>query len=487
MTYSWKDWEGRTVDGKYVLANYLGGSESSAVFRTRAVGSDPSTNDVAIRLVPLSGGDAEAQLRRWQETIALSHPNLLPLLNTGRAIVDGAEVVYAVEELAEENLAQIVPERALTAEEARAMLSPVLAALEFVHARRLVHGLIRPSNILATGDQIKLSSDSLRPTGGIPPTVNAYDAPEVLADGVSPSSDVWSLGITLVEVLTQRKPVWDTARLAIAEPGLDKDIPEPFREIAQRCLQVDPPKRPSPHEIATQLESVKGQPAQPQTKPTPAVALAEKSTQVDAIAASARKRANGPYWLVLAVAIVVIIFLIVRPRPSTGPADEHTSSASPQTSASQPAPAQSTPPPTSSEQTPPASASQTQEPTQTPPAEPPPAQPLSSAAQPSGEPNTAGEKRTSDDIVERATPQVSASARRTIHGKVKVRVRVEVDAAGNVTEATLKDAGPSQYFARVALEAARRWKFAPDEAQRHWTLLFAFSRARTEMSANRAR
>ena len=34
MTYSWKDWEGRTVDGKFVLANYLGGSESAAVFRT---------------------------------------------------------------------------------------------------------------------------------------------------------------------------------------------------------------------------------------------------------------------------------------------------------------------------------------------------------------------------------------------------------------------------------------------------------------------
>ena len=181
-------------------------------------------------MVPLSGGDAEAQLRRWRETIELSHPNLLPLLNTGRAIVDGAEVVYAVEELAEENLAQIVPERALTADEARAMLPPVLAALEFLHARRLVHGRIRPSNIMATGDQIKLSSDSLRPTGEIPPTVNAYDAPEVLADGVSPASDMWSLGITLVEVLTQRKLVLDTARLAIAEPGLDKNIPEPFRK-----------------------------------------------------------------------------------------------------------------------------------------------------------------------------------------------------------------------------------------------------------------
>ena len=93
-----------------------------------------------------------------------------------------------------------------------------------------------------------------------------------------------------------------------------------------------------------------------------------------------------------------------------------------------------------------------------------------------------------DDIVERAMPQVSPSARRTISGKLKVRVRVEVDAAGNVTEARLKDAGPSQYFARVALEAARHWKFAPaPDEKRTWILLFAFTRARTETSATRAR
>ena len=85
-------------------------------------------------------------------------------------------------------------------------------------------------------------------------------------------------------------------------------------------------------------------------------------------------------------------------------------------------------------------------------------------------------------------PQVSPSARRTISGKIKVRVRVVVDSAGKVTEARLKDAGPSRYFARVALEAARRWKFAaaPDSNRRAWTLLFAFTRARTEASASRA-
>ena len=495
MTYSWRDWEGRTVDGKFVLENYLGGSENSAVFRTRAESgeaSDPAVKNAAlqgcaIKLVSASGADAESQLRHWQAAIELSQPNLLRVLKIGRATVDGAEVVYAVEELAEENLAQIVPERALTPDEARTMLPPVLAALEYVHGRRLVHGRIRPSNILAAGDQIKLSSDSLSPAREIPATVNAYDAPEVLADGISPASDMWSLGMTLVEVLTQRVPAWDPARMAIAEPGLDKNIPEPFRGIAQRCLQADPEKRAGLREIVGRLEGTSGKDARPQPKAASAAALAGRSTPVDAVAASARKRANGPYWLVLAIAIIVIIFLIVRPKPSTGPSDGHPGSAPPQTSASQTAPGQATAPQTSSPRTsPPESTPQTQ---RTAAAEPPPAQPPSRGAQQSGAQKTADEKGTPDDIVELATPQVSASARRTIHGKIKVRVRVDVDAAGNVTEAKLKDAGPSQYFAREALAAARRWKFAPapDQAQRNWTLLFAFTRARTDMTANNER
>jgi TonB family protein len=87
-------------------------------------------------------------------------------------------------------------------------------------------------------------------------------------------------------------------------------------------------------------------------------------------------------------------------------------------------------------------------------------------------------------------PQVSPSARRTIQGTIKVRVRVDVDAAGNVAKTKLELSGPSKYFSRVATEAAREWKFVPAEAgesdAREWKLQFAFSRAKTGASATRA-
>jgi protein TonB len=88
-------------------------------------------------------------------------------------------------------------------------------------------------------------------------------------------------------------------------------------------------------------------------------------------------------------------------------------------------------------------------------------------------------------------PQVSPSARRTIQGTIKVRVRVDVDAAGNVAKAKLEVSGPSKYFSRVAMEAAREWKFAPARADeptvREWKLQFAFSRAKLGVSVTPAK
>ena len=53
-------------------------------------------------------------------------------------------------------------------------------------------------------------------------------------------------------------------------------------------------------------------------------------------------------------------------------------------------------------------------------------------------------------------PDVSTKALASIHGKFVVRVRVTVDAAGNVSDAAFDSEGPSQYFAKAALEAARQ-------------------------------
>jgi len=95
----------------------------------------------------------------------------------------------------------------------------------------------------------------------------------------------------------------------------------------------------------------------------------------------------------------------------------------------------------------------------------------------------------SSDVVHEEIPNVPHSALATIHGHVKVAVRVTVDSSGNVVDDSLDHAGPSQYFARVASKAARKWKFAPTDqkSSRQWLVHFDFSRTGTMAHATSRR
>lgn len=88
-------------------------------------------------------------------------------------------------------------------------------------------------------------------------------------------------------------------------------------------------------------------------------------------------------------------------------------------------------------------------------------------------------------VSERVIPNVSQGARNTIQGKIRVTVGLVVDTAGEVSEATLERPGPSKYFARQALAAARRWRFQPAQLDgksvpSKWTIQFRFGRSGTE-------
>jgi TonB family protein len=95
----------------------------------------------------------------------------------------------------------------------------------------------------------------------------------------------------------------------------------------------------------------------------------------------------------------------------------------------------------------------------------------------------------SPSVVHEEIPIVPRSALETIHGHVKVSVLVIVDRSGNVIDALLENPGPSRYFARLAREAARKWRFAPadNEDSREWLLRFEFTRGGAAAHAATAR
>jgi eukaryotic-like serine/threonine-protein kinase len=151
--------QGQVADGRFPLIQYLGGTEHSAVFLTEYAESE--NQRAAIKLIPAPPGNTEPQLTRWRLAARFSHPHLLRLFEAGRCTLDNADMLYVVMEYAEENLAEILSQRPLSPAETSDLLAPVLEALGYIHGRGFVHGHIQPSNIVAIGDQVKLSSDRI--------------------------------------------------------------------------------------------------------------------------------------------------------------------------------------------------------------------------------------------------------------------------------------------------------------------------------------
>ncbi len=246
MPESWKNWENQIVNSRFVLRRFRGASPQGAVFETERPGPPPEK--AAIKLIACDPGTKEFEFSRWHAIAKLTHPNLLKLYHYGHCRLDGVELLYVVMELADESLAEILPVRALSPLEAREMLIPTVDALSFIHTAGFVHGRIHPSNILAAGDQIKISSDSLcasKDTVTLRPKPGPYSAPEIAGKGFSSAADVYALGVTLVEALTQKAP----ARGGEALPAL----PIPFQEIAEKTLLQDAALRWTAGDIASRL------------------------------------------------------------------------------------------------------------------------------------------------------------------------------------------------------------------------------------------
>ena len=443
------------------------------------------------------------------------------------------------------------------AAETRDMLGPVLDALSNLHSQGLVHSHLKPSNILATADQVKLSTDRLFPAGEVRKSASKrspYDAPETASQPLTAASDVWSLGVMLIEVLTQKGPVVPGSLSSVGPESL----PQPFRDIAQHALERDPRLRwsidnitaslnpraagaaQSASPLSVPLSTVPAIPAaklpapkrplfSPPPKPAPAMPpLAPSLAKAQAPSASAipplpplgtsLPKAPRPellkvggakrdivlpsYVIPVAVGVLVVVSIIALPKflsrgvESSSPAPQNTKAraVAPEreerpssAEVSRSAKSNST---SASRDTLKSSAAQPaiKEISRPPAASPSPAilrTETKSAADSSNSSATAsetssGSSSSGGEVLDQVLPDVPEKALSTITGKVRVAVRARVDAAGNVADAEFEDPGPSEYFAKVAMKAVRRWEFTSPEVGGHsvpseWLVRFEFA------------
>jgi len=512
----WAKLEGRIVNGVFPLRRYLGGSDHSGVFLTEF--AKRGLSEVALKLIPTTAIIADSYLARWRMAGGVIHPRLLRLLEAGRCQLDGLHYLYLVMEYSDQNLAQLLERRALAQDEAREMLQPLLETLAFLHDRNFVQGRLTPSNILVVGDQLKLASDTIRPVGDLSERIgamSAHEPPEARDGAYSQAGDIWALGVSLCEALTRQLP----SGLHDGADGiaLSPDVPEAFRELIARCVSRRPSDRPTvanieawarggglppapvpaeetaamampapanAHEITVQafepILAAPEQAASPVPTPNEAAALPKApvtrrvipTVQPPETPAPARTQTSPqPPWmsrtnLLIVGALVVFALSWAALRAlRSNPVPTAPTAAAPST----PVPALTSAP---SEGPAPAAREEPR---------PPPA---ASAAR-SRSANT--EVALAASQIHEVIPDVPRSARQTIRGHIRVSVRVIIDKDGSVFAALTERAGPSRYFERLALDAAKKWTFAPvsdSDAQRLMLLRFDFTRQGATASAS---
>ncbi|MBM0104819.1 protein kinase [Steroidobacter sp. S1-65] len=465
-TEDWTQWERQIVNGVFPLRRLLGHSAHGAVFLTEH--KSKGLADAAIKLVRAHGSQAQVLQSQWQAAAALSHPHLIRLFDVGRCQLAGHEFVFAVMEHADQTLAGILRHRPLAAEEVQELLVPTLEALTYLHRRDLAHGQLKPSNLLAAGDQLKLASDTVR----------------AVSHDVSTADDMLSLGMTLVEALTQRRPA-----LQGSAPNLPDALPSELVDTVRRCLNKNAAERPTVIELRTQYKL----PSPPESipKPPPGAltsreSISESTAPVKAAresipestapvkvatahesdpapqphAPKAAQEATPPQRFgersltlpdrpaaiagVFAGALLIALAVWIGSRATPTPQADLQPGAVPAPSTSTPSVAVV-------------------------PTDPKPSSELAVPPTPSALP---------PEVLHQVLPDVSQNALSKIQGRIFVMVRVLVDPSGNVVGALMEDPGRSKHFARAAENAAREWRFVPSDKQRPrvWILRFAFTR-----------
>jgi beta-lactam-binding protein with PASTA domain len=265
------------VDNRYRLVRPLGSGGMADVFLAHDSILD---RNVALKVMSTRYASDDEFVERFkreaQSAAALSHPNIVSIFDRG-ASEDGTYYI-AMEYLPGGTLKdRIMRKGALPARTAAAVALQIAEALQAAHERGVIHRDIKPHNILITesGD-VKVtdfgiaraaSSSTMTRTGSILGTAHYISPEQAMGEHVGPSSDLYSLGVVLYEMLTGELPYDADTPLGIAmkhvnghlrQPKeVNPSVPAGINAITCRLLAKDPEDRyASDAELIEDLERV---------------------------------------------------------------------------------------------------------------------------------------------------------------------------------------------------------------------------------------
>ena len=226
--------------GRYVIERKVGRGAMGAVYLAK----DPRINrSVALKVIPIEKEFEdeeleEARLRFFREAESagrLTHPNIITVYDCGE---DKHLAYIAMEYLEGDALTKYTdPKRLLAPGKALELCARTAEALDYAHNQGVIHRDIKPANILynVRDDTLKISdfgvarmTDNNRTKTGIVLGTPMYMSPEQLnAEDLSGHSDLFSLGVTLYELLVGEVP-FKATNIAVLMTRITTEDPAPL-------------------------------------------------------------------------------------------------------------------------------------------------------------------------------------------------------------------------------------------------------------------
>lgn len=249
--------EGTSIRG-YQLKELVGSGGFGQVYRAEQSSVD---REVAIKVILPEFSDHPDFVARFKaeaRTVAkLEHPHIVPLYDFWQD-EDGAFLVMRY--IRGGSLRdQLEVDGALEQQDLGPILEQICDALAAAHAEGVIHRDLKPENILVDergqayltdfGIAKDLSGSSLTKTGGFMGSA-AYLAPEqARADPITPSTDIYSLGVLLYELLTGEHPFPDLTTIQLIQHHMDELLPQvdppPLDDVIQHATAKNPEARPA--------------------------------------------------------------------------------------------------------------------------------------------------------------------------------------------------------------------------------------------------
>jgi serine/threonine-protein kinase len=256
---------GRMVDERYLIESRIANGGMATVYLALDRRLD---RQVALKVMHehLTADDEFVSrfVREARSAARLSHPNVVQVFDQGS---DGSMLYLAMEYLPGRTLRDVLAERgALTPRESVSVLEAVLGALAAAHRAGIVHGDVKPENVILTDDgRIKVADFGLARAIATPISSSAagqlvgtvaYLSPELVSRGVADArADVYAAGILLFELLTGKQPFTGDDPLQVAYRHVHEMVPAPsaispqlpvaFDDVVLQATSHNPDLRPA--------------------------------------------------------------------------------------------------------------------------------------------------------------------------------------------------------------------------------------------------